>query len=114
MSQIGVKSSEGVFLNQGPDSGTLGEISIPLNPGINTFTLFGNGIFPSNAFYGAILFFDGVPTPPQIAVYNANGALGSFSVQPKGTIIMGGAKSPINFIRLASLENNKRQNTYMK
>jgi hypothetical protein len=91
LSQVGVMSSGGVFLNQGAESGTLGEISIPLEPGINTFTLYGNHVFPGNAFYGAVLFFDGVPTPPQVAVYNSNGGLGDFLVQPASTIIMGGA-----------------------
>ena len=90
LSQIGV-ISDGVFLNQGSELDNLGEISIPLEPGINIFTLLGNGIFPENAFYGAVLFFDEVATPPQIAVYNCNGYLGSFSVQPAGTTIMGGA-----------------------
>ncbi len=96
LSQVGVMS-DGVFLNQGSEFGTLGEIAIPLNPGINTFTLFGNGTFPANAFYGAVLFFDGVPTPPQSAVYNANGTLGSFLVQPAGTTIMGGANGGLFF-----------------
>jgi hypothetical protein len=96
LSQIGVMS-QGVFLNQGADSGTLGEISIPLTPGINTFTLYGNGVFPSNAYYGAVLFFDGVATPPQTAVYNVNGTLGSFLVQPAGTTIMGGANGGLFF-----------------
>ena len=96
LSQVGVKSG-GVFLNQGAGSGTLGEISIPLELGINTFTLFGNGVFPGNAFYGAVLFFDGVPTPPQVAVYNSNGGLGSFSVQQAGTTIMGSANGGLFF-----------------
>ncbi len=96
LSQVGVMS-DGVFLNQGSEAGTLGEISILLEPGINIFTLFGNGTFPGNAFYGAVLFFDGVPTPPQIAVYNANGTLGSFLVQPAGTTIMGSANGGLFF-----------------
>ncbi|MFQ5456806.1 MAG: hypothetical protein ACE5EA_11525, partial [Nitrospirota bacterium] len=94
LSQVGV-FSDGVFLNQEADLGNLGEISIPLKPGINTFTLFGNGIFPGNAFYGAVLFFDGVPTPPQAAVYNENGTLGSFSIQPADTTIIGSANGGI-------------------
>ena len=69
----------------------MGEISIPLTPGINSFTLFGNGTFSGNAYYGAVLFFDGVATPPQVAVYNAIGTLGSFLVQPAGATIMGDA-----------------------
>jgi len=59
--------------------------------------LFGNGTFSENAFYGAVLFFDRVQTPPQVAVYNANGTLGSFSVQPAGTTIMGGANGGLFF-----------------
>jgi hypothetical protein len=96
LSQVGVMSN-GVFLNNGAASGNLGEISIPLKHGINIFTLFGNGTFQTNAFYGAVLFFDGVPTPPQIAVYNTNGFLGSFLVQPAGTTIMGGANGGLFF-----------------
>lgn len=96
LSQVGVMS-DGAFLNQGSESGILGEISIPLKPGINTFTLFGNMTLPGNAFYGAILFFDGAQTPPQVAVYNANGTLGSFLVQPAGTTIMGGANGGLFF-----------------
>jgi hypothetical protein len=96
LSQIGVMS-DGIFLNQGVDAGTLGEISIPLTLGINTFTLFGNGVFPGNANYGAVLFFDGVATPPQTAVYNVNGTLESFLVQPADTMIMGGANGGLFF-----------------
>lgn len=90
-SQVGIMDETGVFLNDGSESGTLGETSIPLKPGINTFTLFGNGIFPANAFYGAVLFFDGIQTPPQAAVYNGNGNLFNFLVQPAGAIVIGSA-----------------------
>jgi len=88
LGQIGV-SSGGTFLNSPGPGFSLGEISINLQPGINTFDLYANSIFPGNAFYGAVLFFDGVTTPPQVAVFNANGGVGNFSVQPSGTTIMG-------------------------
>ena len=103
LSQVGVRY-RGVFLNQpiAGQSGTLGEISIQLQSGINTFTLYGNGVFPSNLFYGAILFFDGKVAPytdpsgvdhavPQIAVFNTNGSTGAFSIQPAGTSIISSA-----------------------
>lgn len=91
LSQIGVMNETGIFLNDGSGSGTLGEISISLKPGINVFSLFGNGIFPENAFYGAILFFNGIPTSPQVAVYNENGNMGNFLVQPEGATVIGSA-----------------------
>lgn len=89
--QIGVRDETGVFLNQPYSDGSLGEVSIPLGFGINNFTLFADGIFPGNENYGAVLFFDGILTPPQIAVYNSNGKVGKFSVQAAGTNIMGSA-----------------------
>ncbi len=91
LSQVAVISSDGLFLNQGSDSGVLGEIDIPLEPGINRFTLIGNMTFPGNLFYGSILFFDGQVIHPQVAVFNENGTLGNFQVQDAGTKIMGGA-----------------------
>jgi hypothetical protein len=96
LSQVGVISSSGVFLNQGA-GGFLGEISIPLDPGINAFYLYGNMLFPLTEFFGAALFFDGIQTPPPIAVYNSNGGTGDFLVQPAGTIIMGGANGGLFF-----------------
>ena len=96
LSQVGLKS-DGYFLNQRVNSISLGEISIPLQPGLNTFNLVGNGVFPSNLYYGAVLFFNGVQTPPQIAVYNENGVSGEFMIQPEGTNIMGSANGG-NFI----------------
>jgi len=98
LAQVGVKA-DGVFLNQEipGEPNTLGEIAIPLKSGINIFNLVCSGTFPGNAFYGAVLFFDGVATPPQIAVYNANGTLDAFSVQPAGTVIMGGANGGLFF-----------------
>lgn len=90
LSQVGVLY-DGAFLNNGATSGNLGEISIPLNYGISTYTLVGDGVFAGNLFYGAVLFFNGVATPPQIAVYNANAGTGAFSVQAAGATIMGGA-----------------------
>lgn len=96
LSQMGV-THDGVFLNS-PGSGfSLGEISINLHPGINTFDLYGNGIFPSNLYYGAVLFFDGVATPPSVAVFNGNGATGTFSIQPAENTIMGGANGGLFF-----------------
>lgn len=101
LAQIGVKDNKGDFLNLPFPGGSLGEVSIPLKPGTNTFTLVGSNLpganFPGNEYYGAVLFFDGVPTPPQIAVYNANGGNGNFSVQAPGTIIMGGANGGLFF-----------------
>lgn len=96
-SQVGVMNETGFFLNTGSEPGNLGEISIPLKPGINTFTLIGNGIFPVNAYYGAILFLDGIATPPQVAVYNANGNIGNFLVQPEGATVIGSANGGLFF-----------------
>lgn len=96
LSQIGVMVDR-VFLNEGADESFLGEISIPLKYGINTFTLIGTEYFPYNEFYGGILFFDGQQTPPQSAVYNSNGLLSSFLVQPYFTEIMGGANGGLFF-----------------
>jgi hypothetical protein len=106
LSQVGVRY-RGNFLNQpiGTQTGLLGEISIQLQSGLNTFTLYGNGVFPGTLDFGAILFFDhqvvlrtdctdpsGAPlVVPQIAVYNANGSTGAFSIQPPGTNIMSGS-----------------------
>ena len=100
LAQIGVMSPNGVFLNNPGLAFDLGEISIDLQPGINTFRLFGDFISPGNTHYGAILFFDGVSTPPQIAVFNANGGTGNFSVQAAGTQVMGGANGGL-FIDIA-------------
>jgi len=101
--QVGVWS-KGTFLNQpiGTLPNSLGEISIQLHSGKNTFTLYGNGVFPSTQDFGAILFFDhqvgqctdpsgDILDTPQIAVYNANPSTGAFSIQPQGTIIMSGS-----------------------
>ena len=96
LTQVGVKS-DGVFLNQQTESITLGEIDIQLEPGLNTLELIGNGIFPTNTHYGAVLFLDSVATPPQIAVYNENGVSGEFMVQAKDTDIMGGANGGLFF-----------------
>ncbi len=98
LSQVGVRY-RGKFLNQpiGTQTGSLGEISIQLQSGINTFTLYGNGVFPSNLYYGAILFFDSKASPPQVAVFNQNGGTGAFSVQPAGTPIIGSANGGLFF-----------------
>ncbi len=103
LSQVGVRY-RGNFLNQPIEgqSGTLGEISIQLQSGLNTFTLYGNGVFPGTLDFGAILFFDHQVKPytdpsgvyhavPQIAVFNTNGSTGTFSIQSAGTKIMSGA-----------------------
>jgi len=58
---------------------------------VTTLEVVGNGVFPGNLFYGAVLFFDGVAVHPQVAVYNQNGTLGGFKVQAAGTAIMGGS-----------------------
>jgi hypothetical protein len=94
--QAGVMS-HGDFLNGTQPGIGLGEISIPLEPGINIFSLVGHGVFSYNDYYGAVLFFDGQQTPPQVAVYNANGGRGHFQVQPAGTQIMGGANGGLFF-----------------
>ncbi len=96
LSQVGVMVDR-VFLNEGSNSYCLGEISIPLKYGINRFTLFGNYILPSNNFYGAILFFDGVATPPQATVFNSNPTISSFLTHEENTDIMGGANGGIFF-----------------
>lgn len=65
----------------------LGEVSINLQPGINTFDLFGNRLFPQNQYYGVVLFFDG-SVLPQATVFNANGSSGSFLIQPSGNTLI--------------------------
>lgn len=97
LAQIAVKNDNGVLLNQMTSETFLGDISIPLAPGINNFTLAGDNIFQGNEYYGAVLFFDGVTTPPQISVYNSNGGIGNFSVQPEGTQIIGSANGGLFF-----------------
>jgi len=98
LSQVGVRY-RGNFLNQliTGQSGTLGEISIQLMSGTNTFTLYGNGVFPSNLYYGAVLFFDGKQVGPQIAVFNQNGGTDGFSIQSAGTSIIGSANGGVFF-----------------
>jgi hypothetical protein len=87
MTQIAVY--DGTTLQNIPQpSFNLGEISIPLHSGINTFTLVGNGIFPGNPYYGAVLFFNGQQTPPQIAVYNQNGGSIDYKVQPNTATVI--------------------------
>jgi hypothetical protein len=97
LSQAGVRSAEGTYLNNGHESGNLGEIAIELSPGVTTLNINGNGVFPGNMFYNGILFFDNVAVNPQIAVYNQNGTLGSFKVNPQGATIMGGANGGLFF-----------------
>lgn len=82
LSQLGVRSG-GVFLNNPGVGFDLGEVSIPLQPGLNTFSLYANGLAPANPFYGLILFFDGA-LMPGIAAHNSNGGVAGFVVQPAG------------------------------
>jgi len=96
LAQLGVVRN-GVFLNSKGAGFDLGEISISLHPGRNDFDLYGNGRFDNNLYYGAVLFFNGVATPPQVAVFNSNGGTGSFSVQTAGKTIMGGANGGLFF-----------------
>lgn len=90
--QLGVRQN-GVFLNTPvPVVGfDLGEISINLAPGLNTFELFGTSRSGGSDYYGLALFFDGNATPPDMAVYNSSGSSGPFSVTPAGTTISGSA-----------------------
>ncbi|MDD4248615.1 MAG: PKD domain-containing protein, partial [Methanosarcina sp.] len=90
--QIGVRDENGIFFNQPSSISPLGKISIPLQLGINNFSLVADGFYPENENYGAVLFFDGVSVSPQVAVYNSNGGTGAFSVQPAGTDITGSAE----------------------
>jgi hypothetical protein len=91
LSQLGVMQN-GAFVNTPGGGLDLGEISLNLSPGINTFELYGNswGYLPS-AYYGLALFFDGHATPPDMAVMNSNGSTGAFSVIASGTTISGSA-----------------------
>ena len=91
LGQVGVRNETGVFLNQPYSGGSLGEVSIPLGLGINNFTLVADGVFPGNENYGAVLFFDGAITLPQIVVCNSNNKVGNFSVQLEGTNITSSA-----------------------
>jgi hypothetical protein len=90
LTQLGVRQN-GVFLNT-PGSGLdLGEISIELVPGLNTFELFGTSVTGGSDYYGLALFFDHNGTPPDMAVYNANGSNDPFSITAAGTTISGSA-----------------------
>lgn len=98
LTQLGVMA-DGEFLNK-PGAGLdLGEISIELQPGVNTFKLFGNFVLGGDGhpYYGLALFFDGIATPPPIAVYNENGGTGDFLVQDEGTTIVGSANGGLFF-----------------
>lgn len=99
LAQLGVMSSDSVFLNNPGNGLDLGEIAINLQPGVNTFELFGNFVLSGNgySYYGLSLFFDNIATPPQIAVYNQNGGTGDFLVQPKDTIVVGSANGGLFF-----------------
>jgi len=97
LAQIAVRNDKGILLNQVTSDTFLGEISVPLAPGINNLTLVGDNIFPGNEYYGAVLFFNGVSTLPQIAVYNSNTGSGNFSAQSKDTQIIGSANGGLFF-----------------
>jgi hypothetical protein len=96
LSQLGVKDSSG-FLNGHSGAVTLGEVSIPLNNGTNTFDLIGSNLpqQPAGSYYSAELFLDGVAVHPQISVYNSDGGSGSFVVNANGVSIMGSANGGI-------------------
>lgn len=94
--QVGVWQG-GRLLNSPVGTNPLGEISVPLVVGRTTLRLIGNGIFPGNQHYGAVLFFNGRATPPQIAVYNGNGQTTPFLTQNVNTQIMGGANGGLFF-----------------
>jgi len=85
------------LLNSPVGTNPLGEISVPLAVGRTTLRLVGNGVFPGNPYYGAVLFFNGRATPPQIAVYNGNGQTTPFATQKVNTQIMGGANGGLFF-----------------
>ncbi|MBU1054356.1 MAG: PEP-CTERM sorting domain-containing protein [Proteobacteria bacterium] len=88
--QLGVRQN-GVFLNTPGNGLDLGEISIDLLPGLNTFELFGTSSTGGSDYYGLALFFDHNASPPDMAVYNSNGSSGPFAVTPAGTTISGSA-----------------------
>ncbi|ALK05598.1 MAG: hypothetical protein AAY43_07680 [Methanosarcina sp. 795] len=90
--QIGVRDENGIFFNMPSSGGPLGKISIPLQLGVNNFSLVADGIYSGNEYYGAVLFLNGFSDSPQIAIYNSNGGAGAFSVQPAGTDITGSAE----------------------
>ncbi len=90
--QIGVRDENGIFFNIPSSGGPLGKISIPLQLGVNNFSLVADGIYSGNEYYGAVLFLNGFSDSPQIAIYNSNGGAGAFSVQPAGTDITGSAE----------------------
>lgn len=94
--QVGVWQG-GRLLNEPVGPNPLGEISVPLRVGRTTLRLVGDGVFPGNQYYGAVLFFNGRATPPQIAVYNGNGQSTPFRTQNVGTQIMGGANGGLFF-----------------
>jgi len=99
LAQVGVWS-KGTFLNQpfGTLPGSLGEISIQLKSGKNTFKLYGNSLSPSNLYYGAVLFFDH-QVVPQAAVYNANDDMkDNFSIQPTTVQVIGSANGGAFFV----------------
>jgi len=92
LTQLGVMQNGSFLNNPVPGGLELGEISIELQPGINTFNLYGNAVYGGHDFLGLALFFDNISTPPQSAVYNSSGGdINAFSITPVGTTISGSA-----------------------
>lgn len=94
LTQLGVMQ-DGTFLNLPINNFDLGEISIALSPGLNTFDLFGTSYTGSSDFYGLALYFDNNTTPADMAVYNSNGSPFQFMVTPEGTRISGSANGGV-------------------
>ena len=90
LTQLGVMQN-GSFLNTPGNGLDLGEISIDLAPGINTFELFGTSLRGGSDYYGLSLFFDHHATPPDMGVFNSNSSNGPFSVTAAGTTVSGSA-----------------------
>jgi hypothetical protein len=93
--QVAVHDNDGRLLNQPVGASDIGEISIPLKPGQVVLRLIGEGVFPANPYYGAVLFFNGSVEPP-MAVYSSNGGSETW-VQPAGNNIMWGANGSTFF-----------------
>jgi len=93
-SQLGIRQN-GIFLNIPGGGLELGEVAIELTPGLNSFELFGTALRDGSDWYGLALFFDDSASPPNMAVYNANGSVGLFSVTVAGTPVSGSANGGI-------------------
>lgn len=89
--QAGVTRSGG-FINQPGNGLDLGEVAVQLQPGLNTFVIYGTSYGGGFDYYGIDLYFNGNGSPPNIAVYNARAAAaGSYTVTPAGTYVAGSA-----------------------